>query len=579
VDAPQRARRGDRAPEPQGQQLRTTAMNEFAKTGIAVGAAVALTLLAMSMGPRTQRLELFEDEGEVFFPAFTDGDAATELDVLAFRTESSDVYKFTVKRDDKGRWTIPSHYNYPADAKDRMGKAAAMLIGLKKDAVVADTKGRHADYGVVDPLEAGVETAGRGKRLTLRDSAGNTLADLIVGNEVEAKPGVYYVRVPDKKRVYRTKIEGELSTKFADWIETDLLKAQSWDIERVTFDNYSVDEQKGEVVPGEKFVLQKGKDSKWAMDGVDTTKDEVDATAVSEITSTLGQIKIVGVRPKPEGLNARLEQATGFDRQILTQTLAQKGFFLGRGGKLWSNEGDLLFSTKKGVRYTLRFGELVLGEGDEVSAGIGAEAAAGGDKPNDKPANNRYLMVTAEFDEALLEKPAGTRLAQEHLDKRREAQRQIEAIQRAVEAYRAKNDNKLPATLAQLTEKPAEGEALLAELKQDPWGNDYQFLVQGETYTIVSFAEDKAEGGEGVNADVRSDRLPYEDELQRMQTAWSDYDKKVEEGRAEADKLTKRFGPWYYVIDQSLFDKLRPKREKLVKAKEAGGEEGGGDGK
>src|SRR5690606_20903060 len=119
-----------------------------------------------------------------------------------------------------------------------------------------------------------------------------------------------------------------------------------------------------------------------------------------EIADTLGQIKIVGVRQKPEGLTAMLEQATGFDRQMLAQSLANKGFFLGRGGKLWSNEGDLLFETRKGVRYTLRFGELVLGEGDEVSAGIGQkptngggedQAAANGDGEAKKPANNRYL--------------------------------------------------------------------------------------------------------------------------------------------------------------------------------------------
>ena len=34
-------------------------------------------------------------------------------------------------------------------------------------------------------------------------------------------------------------------------------------------------------------------------------------------------------------------------------------------------------------------------------------------------------------------------------------------------------------------------------------------------------------------------------------------------------RLTKRFGPWYYVIDQSLFGKLKPKRADLVKPKSA----------
>ena len=154
-------------------------MNEFAKTGAALAAAVAVTALAVSMKPGEVRLDLFDDQGEVFFPAFTDGDAINELEVTAFRESSSDIYAFAVKRDDDAVWRIPSHGNYPADANDQMGKAASMLIGLKKDAVVGDAKGRHAEYGLVDPLAEGVETEGRGKRLKLKDKAGNVLADVL----------------------------------------------------------------------------------------------------------------------------------------------------------------------------------------------------------------------------------------------------------------------------------------------------------------------------------------------------------------------------------------------------------------
>lgn len=545
-------------------------MSQFAKTGIAVGAAVGLSLIAMSMGPREVRLDAFDDQGQEFFAGFADPNTVAELEVVEFREASAAAYPFVVKRDDKGRWTIPSHGNYPADAKDRMGKAAAMLIGLKKQTVVGDVKGRHADYGVVDPLDPSTETAGRGKRIKMKDSAGNVLADLIVGKEVEGKTDTHYVRVPEKKRVYRVKLDGELSTKFADWIETDLLKASAWDIQKVTFDNYSVDETSGTIKKGDVHVVSKDAAGKWTFAGVDATKEEPNEEKLREIGDTLGQIKIVGVRPKPEGLTAMLEQATGFDAQILQRMLAEKGFFVVRStGKMVSNEGDLIFETKKGVRYTLRFGELVAGEGDEVTSGTANPKDPKPKEGEAKPGNNRYLMVTAEFAEDILGKPAGTRLPAEQLTKRTEARAQIEAIQRAVEAFRMKNANKLPESLAKLTEKPAEGEALLAELKKDPWGNDYQFQVQGETYAIVSYADGGADGGEGIAADIRSDRLPLEDELKKTADAFVEHDKKVDEGKKEADKLTKRFGPWYYVIDQTLFAKLKPKREDLVKPKAA----------
>lgn len=546
-------------------------MNEFAKTGVIAGSAVVLAIVAGSLGPKEIKNDLFSDQGEVFFPQFTDPAAAVDLEVTEFDADKAEARKFAVRRDSQGRWTIPSHGNYPADAKDRMGKAAALLIGLKKEQCIGERAEDQIAFGVVDPLDAATDTAGRGTRVTMKDSAGNVLADLIVGKEIEKKLGVHYLRLPGKKRVYAAKLDGEVSTKFADWIETDLLKASSWDITKVTFDNYSVDEQRGGIVKGDVHVAMKDDAGKWTFAGLDQAKEEPNEDKLREVGDTLGQIKIVDVRAKPEGLTALLQQVTGFDRQLLIQALADKGFFLANDGKLYSNEGDLLFETRKGIRYTLRFGELVRGGG-------GAAAPKDGEAPQAEAGNNRYLMVTAEFAEDVLKKPAGTRLPADQLDKRKEARDRIEAIQRAVEAYRAKHDNKLPESLAALTEKPAEGEPLLAELKQDPWENDYQLQIQGDTYAIVSFAADKTEGGEGQGADVRSDRLPFEDELRKTADAWTEHERKVEEGRKEADRLTRRFGPWYYVIDQALFAKLKPKREDLVKPKSAPGNgEGGGE--
>lgn len=553
-------------------------MNDFAKTGVALGAAIALTVLAVSMGPREVQLDLFDDQGQEFFAGFSDPEAISTLEVVEFRESTGAAYPFVVQRDNKGRWTIPSHGNYPADAKDRMGKAAALLIGLKKQVVTGDLKGRHVEFGVVDPLDASSDAAGRGTRVTMKDAAGNVLADLIVGKEVEGKLGEHYVRVPDKNRVYRVKLDGELSTRFADWIETDLLKASAYDITKITFDNYSVDEQRGEVVPGDKYVVTKDSNNKWQFDGVDAAKEEANEDKLRAIGEALGSIKIVGVRNKPEGLTAMLEQATGFDRQILAQSMAAKGFFLGRAGKLFSNEGDLLFETRKGVRYTLRFGALVPGEGDEVTAGItrSADKPAEGEAPA-KPGNNRYLMVTAEFVDSLIPEPSGVRLPQEQLDKRTAARTAIEAIQVAIENYKMAHEGKLPATLAELTVKPADGEPLLKSLDKDPWDNDYVLSVEGDEFVVISHGDDKKEGGEGVAADVRSDRFAFEEALKREAQAWQDHNRKVEEGRAEAEKLMKRFGPWYYVIDQALFEQLKPKRADLVKPKAAEPENGATD--
>ena len=541
-------------------------MIEILKTIATVGVAVWLTWLATVSAPGEVRLDLFDDQGQEYFPEFTDGAAIAELELTAFRPESSSVYAFIVKRDDKGVWTIPSHGNYPADAADQMGKAAAMMIGLRKESVVGDSKGNHADYDLVDPLAEGVETKGRGTRVKLKDSAGNVLTDLIVGKEVEGKTGTYYCRLPEKKRVYKTKLDGSLSTQFADWIETDLLKAESFNINRVMFDNYSIDETKGQIVPGEKLMIVKGDDGKFTLEGLDATKEEANATRYNEITQTLGDIKIVGVRTKPVGLTARLERANGFEASMLSSQLRAKGYFMGRGGKLFSNEGDLLFDTASGVRYTLRFGELVSGDGDEISAGLGSETPKEDADPN-KNANNRYLMVTVEFVEDLLDRPPGARISEEDLTKRTEARKMIESIQAALVSYMTANEGKLPGSLADLTVKSAEGEALLAELPADPWGNQYEFTPAGDTYVLSSYGADGKASGEAENQDVRSDQLPLEDAMAQAAAEWQTYDSKVKTGREEADSLTKRFGPWYYVIDKALFDKLKPTRADLVQPK------------
>ncbi len=543
-------------------------MNDFAKTGAVLGAAVLLTLFAITMKPGEVRLDLYSDQGEEFFPGFTDGEKIAELELTAYRLESSKVYAFGVKRGPKGGWTIPSHGDYPADASEQMGKAAAMMIGLKKQSVVGDRKGNHADYDLIDPLAGGVETAGRGTRVKLKDSAGNVLADLIVGKEVEGKTGTHYVRLPTGKRVYKVELKGSLSTQFTDWIETDLLKAQSSNIAKVTFDNYSIDEVKSVIVPGEKIVLAKGADDKFVLEGIDAAKEQTNEEKANEIGTTLGEIKIVGVRRKPEGLTARLERANSRDAQLLSRYLNPRGYFLAGGGKVVSNDGDLLFETKSGVRYTLRFGKLVFGEGDAITAGIGTDTPKEGDGDDPKKdANNRYLMVSVEFDEALLDKPTAVRLAADELVKRKGARFILRSIQDAIANYTTANEGKLPAALVDLTVKPEEGEALLKDLAVDPWGNPYVFVPAGDTYVLMSHAADGKVGGEGANQDVRSDQIPLEDALAAAATEWTTFDGKVKTGQEEAEGLTKRFGPWYYVIDKALFDKLKPARADLVEPK------------
>ena len=51
--------------------------------------------------------------------------------------------------------------------------------------------------------------------------------------------------MPGQKRTYGVNVKADLSTRFADWIETNLLKLDTSKVRTVKFDNYKVDLEQG----------------------------------------------------------------------------------------------------------------------------------------------------------------------------------------------------------------------------------------------------------------------------------------------------------------------------------------------
>lgn len=554
-------------------------MSSLARTGLFVIVAAALVGLAWLSSPEIAPPELYDDVGEEFFPEFTDPDQAAALEVVEFAAETAEMRPFRVQKKD-GRWTIPSHHGYPADAKEQMAESAGMLIGLAKAGVRSDSTEDHALYGVLDPKDPAAGLEGRGTLVLFEDRSGNEVASLIIGKEIEGKEDQRYVRIPGKKRTYIANLPTLPSTRFENWIEKDLLDVTSYDLDELIFDNYTIDETNFSRVPGEVVRITKP-DFDWTVDGLDPETEETNDESVRAVTTALADLEIVGVRAKPAGLTRNLtsEKNIGLDRQSL-MSLESRGFFAARDGNLYSNEGDLIARSKKGVSYTLRFGEVLYGSGEAVTAGSDEPAqGASPEEPGEKAGGaHRYLMVTSSFDEKLLEKPEQEALAGEELAKRKTARQSLEKIVAAIERYRAENET-LPESLAALTTPPAAvegeepGEPALAELEKDPWDNDfvYQVTTEGEdqVFTVVSHAADGAAGGERENHDISSADLAHEDGLAKLVTDWEAYNKNVEEGKEEAARLSERFAPWYYVISDESFKKLRPPRSDLVKPKEA----------
>jgi hypothetical protein len=368
-------------------------MGEMRRTTWMAGAAVVLVALALVTAPRQKMPEAFFDQGETFFPDFIDPNAATTLEVIDWDEASGAAVPFKVTFQN-GRWTIPSHYDYPADGKDRLAKTAASLIGVTKDDFRTDNAADYEACGVIDPLDTGHPgSRGRGKRITIKGENGVVLADLIVGKAFPGREGFRLVRVPDEKRVYGARLNVDISTAFKDWIESDLMLIDRDEIDRIVLKDYSIDERSGRLDERDEVTLSKSEDA-WSMARVPAGK-EADTYKINNLVKTIDELSIEDVRPKPEGLTASLTRGGVAITQSDMLSLQEHGFYFARDGRLVSNEGEVLARAADGVTYTLRFGEVAVGT---AAVAAGGEAAPAGE--------NRYLMISASFDPSLFPEPA-----------------------------------------------------------------------------------------------------------------------------------------------------------------------------
>jgi hypothetical protein len=193
---------------------------------------------------------------------------------------------------------------------------------------------------------------------------------------------------------------------------------------------------------------------------------------------------------------------------MVALSLQGKGFFLTRQGLL-SDQGDVLVSTDEGVVYTLRYGNPIFAEGDDLIVGQ-ADDAEKKDEPAKKDAakkakttqENRYLMVTVSFDPAMISKP---------------------------ESMEPKPVVK-PTGPVDIPDKP---------FAPDP--NDPKYVAEQKE------AKEKADRDK------------------------ADYEKKIADGQKKVEELTDRFGPWYYVTPGESFRSINLDRAAITQPKKPPG--------
>jgi len=531
------------------------------KTAVFLGAGLLLLALGWAVQPRFKPATLKPAVERVLFPALTDAEKAASLEIIRYDDELATLYPFKVVKSG-GVWVLPSHQNYPADAKDQLAAAATELVDLKALDVVSERAADHEIYGVIEPDQEKIKPGmtGIGQLIEIRDLSGSKIARLVVGKE-DKQAGVgggsrrlRFVRKAGQDPVYRVELDtSKFTTQFGDWIEKDLLKLTPWDVRSVELDNYTlaavesdgrleVRQQRNEKIQ----LAYNDKESSWQLASLETfpnkdssepvseelkDNEEIDSTKLNDLRNALGDLQIIDVARKPAGLSADLKAAESFVNDVeAVSSLQQRGFLPLPSGAILSTEGQTVIGMKDGVEYILRFGagttvtkagEAGVGE-DGDAAEASAETAA------------RYLLVMAQFNEGLLEKPELTELPSLPGEDKKDA-----------DSGEQSEDQKGE-------DKKAEKEASSDEKESaDPDVTAADLLKQAD--------EAEAAMQKAIEA-----RRQVERENRRKQES---FDEKVVDGKKRVEELNGRFADWYYIVSDEEFKKIHLNREAVIKAK------------
>jgi len=521
-----------------------------ARTAAFLAAGAGLLLLGSWLNVRPalrQRAVVGEEaQAKVLFPDLADASKAASLEIVSFDDETATLKPFKVVRAD-GVWVLPSHENYPADAKDQLAAAATELIDRPVLDVVSDSPGDHETFGVIepDPEKVKVGMTGVGQLVEIRDASGNKLARLVVGKEDKRPAGappaagrtLRFVRRAGQDRVYRVELDtSKFTSKFDDWIEKDLLKISPWDVRRLTIDDsactFGIDEASGRpmISLDRRCRAELGyddKDAAWSLVKLESFDDQNQPKAASlgadeelasgklnDLRNALGDLKIIDVIRKPAGLSADLKAEESFagDREAVA-SLAQRGFFAVQKGDIVSSNGETIVGLKDGVEYLLRFGN-----GTTVAAAGQPGPADAAQAPDEQESSSgRYLFVSARLNEDLIAKP----------------------------------------TLDPLPEAPAEGAAAAQPEggKQEDGGGQ----PEGAADELK-----KAEEAEAKAQAALEERRRVEAENRRRQ---EQYDEQVKGAKKRVRDLNDRFADWYYVVSEKEYDKIHLGRDGMIQKK------------
>lgn len=607
-------------------------MQESTKTKTFVGGA-ALMVVAAAVSHFASQPRVASDfakVGEPFFESFDSSDQATSLEVVAIDPETVERNRFKVAKVD-GLWRIPSHENYPAEASARLATTASSIIGIERESLAGRGKTDFERLGVEDPLDDDIEDPEAvGQRITLKDEKDETLADYIIGKQVEDvaqaqedrpfgngenRQTYFYVRHADEQQTYIVPLQLDLSTKFSDWIDPDLLRFETSDLSQITVRNYSLEEQAGgnPLIPQRALVkkvrdtldLTKSDSGSWELAGVEEENEEFDSAGVTEMIGVLDELRIEDVRRKltfqgkelltpdlklnddpalrksPEQFNRAIERLLG--------ELEEKGFNLAgtqQQLELVSNNGEIEFGTTDGLRYTLHIGAPFEEGGGEIEVAGAVDSAIDADAADN--AGEQPFDAEPKLDEETGSSDGnenGDESADEEADTDDETEEdaksrymlvrveldqslltdQPEEPTKPTEPQKPKGYTPPPAPEDNADDSDAADETANGDSESDENPGDAE--EDAETESDSDDAPARSEKFEAYDVGLEKydqAKVDYELALTRYEDDKKDFAERVQEAKKLESELNERFGEWYYVISGANLQALQVSRDDLV---------------
>lgn len=180
-------------------------------------ATLIIVVLATVVSNGSKRTSVASTGKQPLFP---------ELDVnaVAGLTVASQDGELTLEKKD-GVWGMPAKGGYPAKF-DKVKETALAVAGFETLEAKTSNPALYPDIGVQDPGEADSTS----KRVTLRDAAGETLADVIIGNTRPRRSGAgepsLYVRKAGEAKSWEVTGSLWLDTSVSNWLDNLILEIE-----------------------------------------------------------------------------------------------------------------------------------------------------------------------------------------------------------------------------------------------------------------------------------------------------------------------------------------------------------------